>query len=155
MIPNARPVRGLIVEGDPRIRSLLKDYLLSVVRFESMVVEDPYFLLALCESLPEQPTVLLLDMEWSRAEGPDVVREVRKRAPWMSILGMTSRQTELYEDPIIREHSIALIPKPLSPYQLQRSLNAVLAADGWLAYTRAASPRLRDLMAVHLSGAAA
>ena len=155
MIHQTRVVRGLIVEGDPRIRSLLKDYLQSVVRFETMMVEDPFHLLALCESLPDQPTILLLDMEWSRVEGPVVIREVRKRAPWISILGMTSRQTELIEDPIIRKHSVGLIPKPLSPYHLQRSLNAVLAADGWLGHARASSPRLRDLIAIHLSGTAA
>jgi DNA-binding response OmpR family regulator len=155
MIVSARPVRGILVEGDLRTREDLKDYLQKVMRYETQVVNDPYHLIAVCETAPHHPTVLLLDMEWNRIEGTDLVREIRKRASWISILGMTWNQATLCNHPIIRQESIALIPKPLSPMHLHRSLGATLAADGWLPFGRATSPRLRDLVPIHLSGAAA
>jgi DNA-binding response OmpR family regulator len=152
MIPNIRTVRGLIVEGDPETRTQLRDYLQTVVHYEALVVNAPFHLLAICETLAERPTVILLDMEWSRVEGPALVQEVKSLAPWISILGMTTRPSQLYGHPIIRRHSIGLIQKPFSPYQLHRNLKAVLAADGWLTHAWIASPMLRDLVSIHLSG---
>lgn len=128
MVVKAPRLRVIIVEGDPVQAQLLREYLEYVGPYEVQEVKGVNHLLAICESLLRWPAFLLLDMDWFRVDGVDLILEIRKHNSWLPILGMTDRQAELYDDRRLHGSSIGLIRKPFSPHQLHRSITATLKA---------------------------
>lgn len=115
---------------------LLWEYLEYVTGFQIVEPEGAFHLLSLCEYDRSCPDLILLDMEWPRLEGIPLSLEIWKRNPDVPVLGMTDRQTELYEDKRLRGRPIALIRKPFSPLQLHRSISAMLKVKSLKAETR-------------------
>jgi DNA-binding NtrC family response regulator len=121
--------RILLVEGDPIQRMLLQEYLESVTLYEVLKPKGVFELLSASESPVCRLSLVLLDMEWHRVDGVDLVLEIRKRNPRLPILGMTDRQADLYDDRRLRGLSVAFIRKPFSPYHLHRSISATIKAQ--------------------------
>ncbi|MEO7425744.1 MAG: response regulator [Fibrobacteria bacterium] len=128
MEPKTPQTRILLVEGDPVQRMLLREYLEYVTGFNVVEPHGAFHVLSLCEYDRLCPDLILLDMEWAKAEGIPLCLEIWKRNPDVPVLGMTDRQTELYDDKRLHGHPIALIRKPFSPPQLHRSIAAMLRA---------------------------
>jgi DNA-binding NtrC family response regulator len=143
MEPKTMTPRILLVEGEPVQRMLLREYLEYVTGFQIVEPEGAFHLLSLCEHDRSCPDLILLDMEWPRVEGISLSLEIWKRNPDMPVLGMTDRQTELYDDKRLRGRPIALIRKPFSPYQLHRSIGAMLKAKAIQAAHRQQEALLR------------
>lgn len=120
--------RILLVEGDPVQKMLLREYLEYVNGFHVVEPQGAFHVLSLCEYDRLCPDLILLDMEWARAEGVSLCLEIWKRSPDAPVLGMTDRQTELYDDKRLRGRPIALIRMPFSPPQLHRSIAALVKA---------------------------
>jgi DNA-binding response OmpR family regulator len=153
MAPKTETPRILLVEGEPVQKMLLREYLEYVTGFQVMEPEGAFHLLSLCEVDRFCPDLVLLDMEWPRVEGISLSVEIWKRNPEVPVLGMTDRQTELYEDKRLRGRPIALIRKPFSPYQLHRSIGAMLKAKAIRAAAREQEALLRARSRVHAVGA--
>ncbi len=145
MVAKAPKLRVLIVEGDPVQAQLLREYLEYVGPYEVLEVKGVHHLLATCESLLRWPAFLLLDMDWSRVDGVDLILEIRKRNSWLPILGMTDRQADLYSDRRLRGHSFGFIRKPFSPFHLHRSIRATLKARGGWGGSPLEKVLLRDM----------
>lgn len=116
----------LLVEGDPLQRQLIREYLEIVGRYKVQESKELFHLLSVCESPLVDLSLVLIDMEWSRVDGVDLILEIRKRNPRIPILGMTDRQADLYGELRLRGFSIGFIRKPFSPYHLHRSISATL-----------------------------
>ena len=120
--------RILLVEGDPVQRFLIREYLEMFGRYKVQESKGPFHLLSNCESPLCDLSLILLDMEWSKADGVELVLEIRKRNPRLPILGMTDRQADLYGEPRLRGSRVGFIRKPFSPFHLHRSIAATLKA---------------------------
>ena len=107
--------RILLVEGDPIQRMLLQEYLKSVTLYEVLEPKWVFDLLSASESPVCRLSLVLLDMKWHRVDGVELVLEIRKRNPRLPILGMTDRQTDLYDDRRLRGLFGRLNPKTLFP----------------------------------------
>jgi DNA-binding response OmpR family regulator len=132
MVVDGNIRRILLIEGDPLQRQLIREYLEIVGQYKVQESKGLFHLLSACESPLSGLSLVLLDMEWSRVDGVDLILEIRKRNPRLPILGMTDRQADLYGEPRLRGCSIGFIRKPFSPYHLHRSITATLkshAAD--------------------------
>lgn len=143
MVPKTVIPRILLLEGESVQRLLLREYLEYVTGFQVMEPEGAFHLLSLCEYDRSCPDLILLDMEWPRVEGISLSLEIWKRNPDVPVLGMTDRQTELYDDERLRGHPVALIRKPFSPHQLHRSIGAMLKAKAIRAALREQEVRLQ------------
>jgi two-component system response regulator FlrC len=128
MVIEGNKKRILLVEGDPVQRLLIQEYLENFSRYKVLEAKGLFHLLATCESPLSGLSLVLLDMEWSRTDGVDLILEIRKRNPGLPILGMTDRQADLYGNPRLRGCSIGFIRKPFSQYHLHRSITATLKA---------------------------
>jgi DNA-binding response OmpR family regulator len=149
MGPHSTGVKIVLVEGEAVQRMLLREYLEYVTGFEVVEPEGAFHLLSLCEYDRSCPDLILLDMEWPRVEAIFLCLEIWKRNPDVPVLGITDRQTELYEDKRIRGRPIALIRKPFSPYQLHRSIGAMLKAKADRAAVRQQDALLRARSHLH------
>jgi DNA-binding response OmpR family regulator len=143
MRPHSTGVKIVLVEGEPVQRMLLREYLEYVNGFQVDEPEGAFHLLSLCEYDRSCPDLILLDMEWPRVEAISLSLEIWKRNPNVPVLGMTDRQTELYEDKRLAGRPIALIRKPFSPLQLHRSISAMLKAKAQKAELRKREALLR------------
>ncbi len=128
MVINGNRKRILLVEEDPVQRLLIREYLETFGQYQVQESRGLFHLLSTCESPLSGLSLVLLDMEWSRADGVDLMVEIRKRNPRLPILGMTDRQADLYGDPRLWGYSNGFISKPFSPYHLHRSIAATLRA---------------------------
>ena len=118
--------RILVAEEDPIQRLLLQEYLEIGNRFDVLEVTGVYQLLSFCESPLSHIGLVLLDMEWTKVDGIEMILEIRKRNPSLPILGMTDRRADFYSDTRLRNVVVGLIPKPFAPQHLHRSIQAVL-----------------------------
>lgn len=141
--------RILLVEGDPVQKMLLREYLEYVTGFNVVEPQGAFHVLSLCEYDRLCPDLILLDMEWARAEGISLSLEIWKRNPDVPVLGMTDRQTELYDDKRLRGCPIALIRKPFSPHQLHRSIAAMLKSKAIRAVVKERGALLRARSGLH------
>ena len=137
MVIDGNIKRILLVEGDPLQRQLIREYLKIVSRYKVQESKGLFHLLSACESPLSDLSLVLLDMEWSRVDGVDLILEIRKRNPWLPILGMTDRQADLYGEPRLRGCSIGFIRKPFSPHHLHRSITATLKSHAAQLFRRA------------------
>ena len=128
MVVSGITKRILLVEGDPVQRLLIREYLEMGGRFKVQECKGPFHPLSNCESPLYDLSLILLDMEWSKADGVELILEIRKRNPRLPILGMTDRQADLYGEPRLRGSTIGFIRKPFSPFHLHRSISATLKA---------------------------
>jgi DNA-binding NtrC family response regulator len=122
-------MRILVAEEDMVQRLILHEYLEMGSRFEIVEATGVYHLLSLCESPLSRVGFVLLDMEWSRVDGVEMILEIRKRNPSLPILGMTDRRADFYDDVRLRRTVVGFIPKPFAPQHLHRSIQAVLKAQ--------------------------
>jgi DNA-binding response OmpR family regulator len=136
-------VKIALIEGEHVQRMLLREYLEYVTGFQVVEPEGAFHTLSLCEYDLSCPDLILLDMEWPRVEAISLSLEIWKRNPDVPVLGMTDRQTELYEDKRLRGRPVALIRKPFSPYHLHRSITAMLKAKAIKAVLREREALLR------------
>lgn len=121
--------RLLLAEEDPIQRLMIREYLELFPQYEVQEANGTFHILATCESSLSRIGLILLDMEWSRVDGVDLILEIRRRNPALPILGMTDRPADLYEDVRLRGMTrVGFVPKPFSSNHLQRSIKAVLSA---------------------------
>jgi CheY-like chemotaxis protein len=139
------PVTVLLVEGNPLHRAPMRTFLESLGRYSVKIPDGPFHILLECEARAHRPSVLLLDMEWHAVDTVEFIREIRRRNPWLPILGMTERQVDLNGDTRLRGYSVGFLRKPFSPFQLQRSIEATLrSASGMVRRPGATfAPRLK------------
>jgi len=129
-------LRVLLVEEDPIQRLIISEYLEIGNRYSVVEMLSLFKILAMCESPLPDLGLVLLDMDWSRVDGVDLILEIRRRNPSIPILGMTEKASELYEDRRLRGCPVGFIPKPFSPFHLNRSIAATLRAYAEKEYRR-------------------
>jgi two-component system response regulator FlrC len=120
--------RVLLAEEDIVQRLLIREYLEMEGRYEISETDGVHPLLDLCKSGLFRDALLLLDMQWSKADGVDVILEIRKRNPGITILGMLDHRSRGPGNAHLNKLRFGLLYKPFSPLYLHRNMNAILKA---------------------------
>ncbi len=118
----------LLIEEDPIQRLIVREYLEIGNRYSVLEMLSLYSILATCENPMPDMGIVLVDMDWSRVDTVDMILEIRRRNHLLPILGMSDCPSDLYGDSRLRGCPFGFIPKPFSPFQLNRSITATLRA---------------------------
>ncbi len=137
----AMKMRVLLVEEDPIQRLIVREYLEIGNRYTVLEVLSLHTILAICENPLPGLGLVLLDMEWSRVDTVDLILEIRRRNHLLPILGMSDCPSDLYGDSRLRGCPFGFIPKPFSPFQLNRSITATFRAHAAREFRRPESFR--------------
>lgn len=124
-------IRILLLEEDVIQRQIIREYLGMDPRLDVLVAKGAFHALALCESSLPGISLALLDMEYSKVDGVDLILSLRRANPRLVILGMTDRRPEMFSDSRLRRTRAGFISKPFSPFHLHRSIAALLVLEGW------------------------
>ncbi|MFC1633105.1 response regulator [Patescibacteria group bacterium] len=112
----------LIVEDEPQIREIEKDYL-EVAGFETCEADDG--LQAIQVFQKEQPDLVLLDLNLPNLDGLSVCREIRKKSP-VPIIMVTARTKETDELVGLDVGADDYVKKPFSPRVLVARVQSLL-----------------------------
>jgi len=113
----------MIVEDEPKIASLLSDYLDTQGGFNSMIVERGDEVLQQFES--EQPDLVLLDLMLPGLDGIEVCKQLRARSQ-IPIIMVTARVDEIDRLLGLELGADDYICKPFSPREVVARVKAVL-----------------------------
>ena len=122
-------MRVLLAGEDDFQRQLIREYLEGFHRFDILEAQEAGLLLSLCQRPLSGISVVLLDMDWCRLDGIELILEIKRRDRTLPILGMTDHSVHPSKDPRLQGVSfLEFIPKPFAPHHLNRSVQAVLNA---------------------------
>jgi DNA-binding response OmpR family regulator len=123
-------IRVLLLEEDGIQRQIIREYLGMDPRFEVLEAKGAFHVLTLCESNLLGISLALLDMEYSKVDGVNLVLSLRRMNSGLIILGMTDRRPEVFSDSRLRRARAGFISKPFAPLHLHRSIAALMALEG-------------------------
>jgi HD-like signal output (HDOD) protein/ActR/RegA family two-component response regulator len=118
----------LIVEGDPWVRDMLKEMLLSV-RCDArlQVCADGSQALS---ALSSKPDLIIAARELAGVDGLDLLRKVRAKGPGLPFILMSSRSDSASVREALPLHPTAYLSKPLNLDNLRKRLEELLLAVG-------------------------
>lgn len=121
-------IRMLLAEADAFHRQMLREYLEIRTRYEILEAGCTKDLFLICLESPPGLAVVLLDMDWPREDGLNLISEIRRCNSTIPILGMTEGRTELFSrNSRLRGLSfVEFIPKPIAPAPLHKSIKDLL-----------------------------
>lgn len=126
----ARPTAPnvLIVEGDPWVRDMLSEMLLSV-RCDArlQVCADGSQALNL---LANKPDLIIAARELAGVDGLDLLRKVRAKGPGLPFILMSNRSDSASVREVLPLHPTAYLSKPLNLDNLRKRLEELLVAVG-------------------------
>lgn len=137
----------LVVEDDPRVRSFLRDALQGTSRV--LEAEDGEAALAMLERhTPETVALALVDHVIPKRSGLDVLRETRRRWPWIPVVLMTGFGSEDLAIQALRAGARDYVKKPVGVSQLlelvDRMIHAGAAPGSPSARADAPAPRAAE-----------
>ena len=116
----------LVVEDDPLVRSFLRAALEDRVRV--LEVEDGEAALdVLARRLGERVALALVDQVIPKRSGLDVVREARRRWPWVPVVLITGFGSEEILNDAFRLGASVVLSKPFAIEDLRRVVACFLA----------------------------
>ena len=120
-------IKVMLVDDDPVIRTLLKDYL-SALKYDVCVLENGIQCLELLTKQP--PDVLLLDFQMPVMNGLEVLRSIRKTPSLQNLIVVmlsANKDTEklISESGLTAQHYIV---KPFEMRSVPESINRLLEA---------------------------
>ncbi|QJQ18590.1 HDOD domain-containing protein [Pseudomonas sp. SK] len=118
------PPSVLIVEGDPWVRDMLSEMLLSV-RCDArlQVCADGEQALS---ALSSQPDLIIAARELAGVDGLDLLRKVRARGPGLPFILMSNRSDSASVHEVLPLHPTAYLSKPLNLDNLRKRLEELL-----------------------------
>ena len=118
----------LIVEGDPWVRDMLKEMLLSV-RCDArlQVCADGAQALS---ALSSKPDLIIAARELAGVDGLDLLRKVRAKGPGVPFILMSNRNDSASVREALPLHPTAYLSKPLNLDNLRKRLQELLLAVG-------------------------
>ncbi len=122
------PPSVLIVEGDPWVRDMLSEMLLSV-RCDArlQVCADGSQALS---ALSSKPDLIIAARELAGVDGLDLLRKVRAKGPGLPFILMSSRSDSASVREVLPLHPTAYLSKPLNLDNLRKRLEELLLAVG-------------------------
>ncbi|MBV4493606.1 response regulator [Pseudomonas oryzicola] len=122
------PPSVLIVEGDPWVRDMLSEMLLSV-RCDArlQVCADGEQALS---ALASQPDLIIAARELAGVDGLDLLRRVRAKGPELPFILMSNRSDSASVHEALPLHPTAYLSKPLNLDNLRKRLEELLLAVG-------------------------
>ena len=111
--------RVLIVDDDPQVRELLRDFLTAK---EYEVIEAGTGGEGLKRLREERPHLLLLDINMPDMSGLEVLREAKAIDPAVGVIMVTGVQEEAIGRQALRDGAFDYITKPLDLTYLEKSL---------------------------------
>jgi len=112
----------LVVDDEPKITRLVRDYLESAGFAVTSAVDGPE---ALMRARTEQPDLVILDLGLPRLDGLDVTRRLRQDGD-MPIIMLTARDDETDKLIGLELGADDYVTKPFSPRELVARVRAVL-----------------------------
>ncbi len=122
------PPSVLIVEGDPWVRDMLSEMLLSV-RCDArlQVCADGSQALS---ALSSKPDLIIAARELAGVDGLDLLRKVRAKGPGVPFILMSNRNDSASVREALPLHPTAYLSKPLNLDNLRKRLQELLLAVG-------------------------
>ena len=122
------PPSVLIVEGDPWVRDMLSEMLLSV-RCDArlQVCADGAQALS---ALSSKPDLIIAARELAGVDGLDLLRKVRAKGPGLPFILMSNRSDSASVHEVLPLHPTAYLSKPLNLDNLRKRLEELLVAVG-------------------------
>ncbi|MGY8526125.1 response regulator [Paracidovorax citrulli] len=122
MRPN-QPTQILVVDDDPDLRDLLREYL-TQQGFAVSVLHDGDGLQARLER--ERPALIVLDLMMPKVDGLTALRKLRARNDDIPVILLTARSDEIDRIVGLEIGADDYLGKPFSPRELLARINAVL-----------------------------
>ncbi len=118
-----QPTQILVVDDDPELRDLLREYL-TPQGFAVSVMHDGDGLLARLER--ERPALIVLDLMMPKVDGLTALRNLRARNDDIPVILLTARSDEIDRIVGLEIGADDYLGKPFSPRELLARINAVL-----------------------------
>lgn len=122
------PPSVLIAEGDPWVRDMLREMLLSV-RCDAQLHECADGSQALT-ALASKPDLIIAARELAGVDGLDLLRKVRAKGPGLPFILISSRSDSASVREALPLHPTAYLSKPLNMENLRKRLQELLLAVG-------------------------
>lgn len=117
------PMKILVVDDDPDLRDLLREYL-TRHGFAVSVMHDGEGLAARLER--ERPALIVLDLMMPKVDGLSALRDLRARNDDVPVILLTARSDEVDRIVGLEIGADDYLGKPFSPRELLARINAVL-----------------------------
>ncbi len=119
----------LVVEDDPLLRRVLVRILQT---WGYAILEAPDGLSALehVRAVPNEVSLILLDIMLPLLNGLEVARHVREERPSLPIVACSAALTDEIRDDLMRLGVDVFLPKPYTPESLRTLLISMLGQDG-------------------------
>lgn len=117
------PQQLLIVDDDPGILSLLKDFF-SSYGYPFRMAQDGVEALKLLEQF--EATIIITDLLMPNMDGMELIREVKKNAPETDIIVITGFAKQYRYTDMIKAGATDFIQKPFNLDELEAKLNRVI-----------------------------
>ena len=123
----ATPVRVLLVEDVPEVRSLARQ-ILSGAEFAVTEAEDADDAIGKLHAMSDPPDVLVTDMQMPKMNGHDLAERIRADHPGIRVLFISGYAPETLPraDPGGVRAGEAFLPKPFSPDELSRAVRELV-----------------------------
>jgi two-component system OmpR family response regulator/two-component system phosphate regulon response regulator OmpR len=118
-----QPTQILVVDDDPELRDLLREYLTSQ-GFAVSVLHDGDGLQARLER--ERPALIVLDLMMPKVDGLTALRNLRAKNDDIPVILLTARSDEIDRIVGLEIGADDYLGKPFSPRELLARINAVL-----------------------------
>jgi DNA-binding response OmpR family regulator len=139
-VPRARTV--LVVEDEPKIREVVRDYLVDAGFSVTTAADGPG---ALASARAVRPDLVVLDLGLPGLDGIDVARELHRRSP-VPIIMLTARGDEVDRVLGLELGADDYLVKPFSPRELVARVRAVLRRAGGPAEDDGLTLRVGDVV---------
>ncbi|AKJ70278.1 two-component system response regulator OmpR [Pandoraea thiooxydans] len=135
---HAAPMKILVVDDDPDLRDLLREYL-TRHGFAVAVMHDGEGLAARLER--ERPALIVLDLMMPKVDGLSALRDLRSRNDDVPVILLTARSDEIDRIVGLEIGADDYLGKPFNPRELLARINAVMRRHR---VTNAAAPEQRE-----------
>ncbi len=124
-------IRLLLVDDEPMIREILRDYLSADPSIE-VVGEANNGEVAVRQAAALHPDVVLMDMQMPVLDGVGATAQIHAAQPEIKILGLTTFSTDRYVVDLLRAGGSGYLVKDTKPREIVAAIHAVLAGESVL-----------------------
>lgn len=124
-------IRLLLVDDEPMIREILRDYLSADPSIE-VVGEANNGEVAVRQAAALHPDVVLMDMQMPVLDGVGATAQIHTAQPEIKILGLTTFSTDRYVVDLLRAGGSGYLVKDTKPREIVAAIHAVLAGESVL-----------------------
>ena len=114
-----RGVKVLIVDDDPELRAVLRDYLAS---HGAEILEGANGLECLWQVKHERPDAILLDLNMPRLGGVEALKRIHKFDPTIRVIVLTASIDRAEHEQAMRYGAVDVYPKPYDLEELRVAL---------------------------------